>query len=197
PVHGRTERGVEPDAGQLRYRRRLHQRRQRHGRRRSAWYRELGHSAHPVAGERFPEPESLAAADRLTRGGRVADSAARPHPWFRQCTANPSGIGSKRECRRVKVAVPEVIERRSMRYRTSSVAGTSALIIVRPPWPASVPSTRPRRDERSPRTVPRCSSGSRIVTSSKGSSVVMRPFAAASFKASAPAVWNAASEEST
>ena len=38
----------------------------------------------------------------------------------------------------MNVAVPDVIERRSIRYRTSSVAGTSARISVRP-----LPAGRP------------------------------------------------------
>jgi hypothetical protein len=79
------------------------------------------------------------------------------------------------------------------------VAGTSARTIVFsvPAGSGSVPSTRPRRPDRSLITAPTNESGTRIVTSSTGSSRATWPFSAASFSASEPAVWNAASEEST
>ncbi len=78
------------------------------------------------------------------------------------------------------------------------MAGTSARTTVQPGASSgSVPSTRPRRPDRSPSTVPRCSSGARTATSSNGSSRLVWPVAAASLSASAPAVWKAASEEST
>ncbi|COY11426.1 Uncharacterised protein [Mycobacterium tuberculosis] len=61
----------------------------------------------------------------------------------------------------------------------------------------SVPSTRPRRLDRSPNTAPTKSSGTSTEISSIGSSKITFVAAAASRNASAPAIWKAKSEEST
>ena len=66
-----------------------------------------------------------------------------------------------------------------------------------PGWSGSVPSTRPRRPDMSLITAPTNWSGTRMVTSSTGSSRATVPFSAASLSARLPAVWKAASEEST
>jgi len=111
--------------------------------------------------------------------------------------ASCSGIGSCRRYRRVKRPVPAVIERRSTAYRSSSISGTSALTTERSPPIDSVPVTRPRRPDRSLITAPTNASGTRISTSSTGSRRTVSALSAASFRASDPAVWNAASDEST
>ena len=63
-------------------------------------------------------------------------------------------------------------DRRSTAYLTSSVWGTSALMTVRSSPTLSVPSSRPRRADRSLMIVPTRSSGTITDTVSSGSSIV-------------------------
>ncbi len=79
----------------------------------------------------------------------------------------------------------------------SSVWGTSARTRVRSSPTLSVPSSRPRRVDRSDITPPTRSSGTTTATASYGSSKVTDEEVAASRSASAPAIWKAMSEEST
>ena len=65
------------------------------------------------------------------------------------------------------------------------------------PPTASVPSGRPRREDRSPITSPTLSSGTLAVTSMIGSSSTGVGLASASFIAIEPASLNAISDEST
>ena len=77
-----------------------------------------------------------------------------------------------------------------------SAIGTSALTSVMPPTP-SVPSGRPRREDRSPITSPTDSSGTEAVTSMIGSSSTGLACSSACFMAIEPAILNAISDEST
>ena len=77
-----------------------------------------------------------------------------------------------------------------------SAIGTSALTSVMPPT-ASVPSGRPRREERSPITSPTALSGTEAVSSMIGSSSTEPACSSACFMASEPASLNAISDEST
>jgi ATP adenylyltransferase len=127
-------------------------------------------------------------AGTLTHSGR--ESAA-------TLAARCEGSGSCRRYPRVNDPVPCETERRSIEYRVISSSGTSARMSVRPMPTGSVPSTRPRLPDRSDMTAPTYSSGTRMDTSSTGSSSIGDAFSAASFKAARPAFWNAMSEEST
>src|SRR5690606_7463067 len=111
--------------------------------------------------------------------------------------ARCDGSGSYRRKVRRKVPVPWDSERRSIAYLVISSWGTSARTSVRPVPTGSVPSTLPRREERSDITGPTYSSATRTDTSSTGSSSSTGTLVAASFSASWPAIWKAMSEEST
>ena len=77
-----------------------------------------------------------------------------------------------------------------------SASGTSALTTwLVPCW--SMPSIRPRREERSPVTAPRKSSGTVTVTSMTGSSSTGLAARIAFLIAMDPAILKAISEEST
>ena len=93
--------------------------------------------------------------------------------------------------------VPCDTDRRSIEYLVISSSGTSARICVRPMPTGIVPITRPRLPDRSDMTAPTYSSGTRMDTSSTGSSSIGDAFSQASRRAARPAFWNAMSEEST
>ncbi len=93
--------------------------------------------------------------------------------------------------------MPEVSDRKSIAYRSISTSGTWARTSVRPDPDGSVPVTLARRVDRSPITAPTSASGTSTLTASTGSSRESCARAAASLSASAPASWNAMSDEST
>ena len=81
-------------------------------------------------------------------------------------------------------------------YVSTSAIGTSALIVVMP-LVGSIPSSRPRRELRSPLTAPTASSGTVTSSSMIGSSSVGCAFSYADLNAIEPATLNAISDEST
>ena len=79
---------------------------------------------------------------------------------------------------------------------STSAIGTSALIVVMPPF-GSMPCRRPRRELRSPLTAPTASSGTVTSSSMIGSSSIGSAFSYAERNAIEPAILNAISDEST